>query len=112
LKAKIAGEALNEAQYGAVFDDILALRYSDRDINAFLLHASQNLSDAEVLALAKVRCKLTPRIVWDEPILVDKHSMGGAPGSRITSVASILSKECRQDPPTSSSIFLTARTPS
>ena len=84
LKAKIAGEALNEAQYGAVFDDILALRYSDRDINAFLLHASQNLSDAEVLALAKVRCKLTPRIVWDEPILVDKHSMGGVPGSRIT----------------------------
>ena len=84
LKAKIAGETLNEAQYSAVFDDILALRYSDRDINAFLLHASQNLSDTEVLALAKVRCKLTPRIVWDEPILVDKHSMGGVPGSRIT----------------------------
>ncbi|WP_063771224.1 phosphonate metabolism protein/1,5-bisphosphokinase (PRPP-forming) PhnN [Caballeronia sordidicola] len=84
LKAKIAGDALNEAQYGAVLDDILALRYSDRDINAFLLHASQNLSDTEVLALAKVRCKLTPRIVWDEPILVDKHSMGGVPGSRIT----------------------------
>ena len=84
LKAKIAGDALNEAQYGAVLDDILALRYSDRDINAFLLHASQNLSDAEVLALAKVRCKLTPRIEWDEPILVDKHSMGGVPGSRIT----------------------------
>lgn len=84
LKAKIAGEVLNEVQYDAVFDDILALRYSDRDINAFLLHASQNLLDDEVLALAKVRCKLTPRIVWDEPILVDKHSMGGVPGSRIT----------------------------
>src|SRR5471030_570508 len=86
LKAKIAGETLSEAQYSAVFDDILALRYSDRDINAFLLHASQNLSDTEVLALAKVRCKLTPRIVWDEPILVDKHSMGGIPGSRITMI--------------------------
>jgi thymidine phosphorylase len=84
LKAKIAGEELNETQYSAVLDDILALRYSDRDINAFLLHASQNLSDTEVLALAKVRCKLTPRIEWDEPILVDKHSMGGVPGSRIT----------------------------
>jgi thymidine phosphorylase len=84
LKAKIAGDELNEAQYGAVLDDILALRFSDRDINAFLLHASQNLSDAEVLALAKVRCKLSPRIVWDESIVVDKHSMGGVPGSRIT----------------------------
>ncbi|MFT4506162.1 phosphonate metabolism protein/1,5-bisphosphokinase (PRPP-forming) PhnN [Caballeronia sp. 15711] len=84
LKAKIAGDELNEAQYGAVLDDILALRYSDRNINAFLLHASQKLSDAEVLALARVRCKLSPRIEWDEPILVDKHSMGGVPGSRIT----------------------------
>lgn len=55
MKAKLAGDTLNETQYGAVLDDILALRYSDRDINAFLLQASQHLSDPEVLALAKVR---------------------------------------------------------
>ncbi|WP_213779694.1 phosphonate metabolism protein/1,5-bisphosphokinase (PRPP-forming) PhnN [Caballeronia sp. dw_276] len=84
MKAKLAGDALNETQYGAVLDDILALRYSDRDINAFLLHASQHLSDPEVLALAKVRASLSPRIEWNERILVDKHSMGGIPGSRIT----------------------------
>ncbi|KQR74097.1 thymidine phosphorylase [Burkholderia sp. Leaf177] len=84
MKAKLAGDVLNESQYGAVLDDILALRYSDRDINAFLLHASQHLSDPEVLALAKVRAKLSPRIEWNEQILVDKHSMGGIPGSRIT----------------------------
>jgi thymidine phosphorylase len=92
MKAKLAGDALNETQYGAVLDDILALRYSDRDINAFLLHASQHLSNAEVLALAKVRARLSPRIEWNrernkkwnERILVDKHSMGGIPGSRIT----------------------------
>jgi thymidine phosphorylase len=84
MKAKLAGDALNETQYGAVLDDILALRYSDRDINAFLLQASQHLSDPEVLALAKVRARLSPRIEWNEPMLVDKHSMGGIPGSRIT----------------------------
>ncbi|SAL23597.1 ATP-binding protein PhnN [Caballeronia sordidicola] len=84
MKAKLTGEALNETQYGAVFDDILALRYSDRDINAFLLHASQHLTDAEVLAVAKARARLSPRIGWDERIVVDKHSMGGIPGSRIT----------------------------
>jgi thymidine phosphorylase len=84
MKAKLAGDALNETEYGAVLDDILALRYSDRDINAFLLQASQHLSDPEVLALAKVRARLSPRIEWNEPMLVDKHSMGGIPGSRIT----------------------------
>lgn len=84
LHAKLAGDALNEAQYDALFDDMLALRYAERDINRFLLHACEHLSDAEVLALAKARAKLMPRIAWNEPIVVDKHSMGGIPGSRIT----------------------------
>jgi thymidine phosphorylase len=84
LHAKLASDALNEAQYDALFDDMLALRYAERDINRFLLHACEHLSDAEVLALAKARAKLMPRIAWNEPIVVDKHSMGGIPGSRIT----------------------------
>lgn len=84
LRAKLAGDALNEAQYDALFDDMLALRYAESDINRFLLHACEHLSDAEVLALAKTRTRLMPRIEWNEPIVVDKHSMGGIPGSRIT----------------------------
>jgi len=84
LKAKLSGSALNEAQYTALLGDIVALRYSDRDIDAFLLYASQHLDNAEVLALAKARARLMPRIEWNEPIVVDKHSMGGVPGSRIT----------------------------
>jgi thymidine phosphorylase len=84
LKAKLAGAPLDEAQYAALFVDILARRYPDREIDAFLLHASQHVSDAEVLAIAKVRANLTPRIAWNEPIVVDKHSIGGIPGSRIT----------------------------
>jgi thymidine phosphorylase len=84
LKAKLAGSALDEAQYAALLDDIGALRYSDRDIDAFLLYASQHLDNAEVLALARARARLMPRIEWNEPIVVDKHSMGGVPGSRIT----------------------------
>ena len=84
VEAKLAGHALDEAQYAAVFDDILARRYSNADIDKFLLHASQHLSDAEVLAIARVRATLKPRIDWDEPIVVDKQSMGGIPGSRIT----------------------------
>lgn len=86
LRAKLAGDALDEAQYDALLDDMLAQLYAERDINRFLLHACEHLSDAEVLALAKARAKLMPRIVWNEPIVVDKHSMGGIPGSRITLV--------------------------
>ena len=84
LRAKLACEALDETQYEALLHDILELRYPDREIDRFLLHACSHLTDAEVLGLARVRAKLMPRIEWHEPIVVDKHSMGGIPGSRIT----------------------------
>src|SRR5262249_23726053 len=41
---------------------------------------------AEVLALARVRLAFAETLRWDEPIVVDKHSMGGIPGSRITMI--------------------------
>lgn len=84
MRAKLDGKELDESQYSDIMTDILALRHSDEDVNAFLLHASQHLSNAEVLALARVRAKHMPRIAWNEPMVVDKHSMGGIPGSRIT----------------------------
>ena len=57
---------------------------ADSEIRAFLVSASQHLSDAEVVALARVRTRFSPIMRWDRPIVVDKHSMGGVPGSRIT----------------------------
>jgi thymidine phosphorylase len=81
---ELAGGALNQAQYAAILDDILAFRYADDDVNRFLTYAAEHLTDAEVLALAKVRASVMAPIVWPTSIVVDKHSMGGIPGSRIT----------------------------
>ncbi len=84
IDAKLSGAALDEDQYAAVIDDIVAGRLDDATIDAFLMHAVDHLADAEVLALAKARTRAMPRIAWNEPIVVDKHSLGGIPGSRIT----------------------------
>lgn len=84
LMQKVNGGELSEAQYGMLLRDITEGRYSDSEITAFLVTATQHLSDAEVLALGKVRSSFSKPIVWDEKIVVDKHSMGGIPGSRIT----------------------------
>ncbi|VTU46647.1 Pyrimidine-nucleoside phosphorylase (plasmid) [Variovorax sp. SRS16] len=86
LVRKIRGEALNEAQYRRLLRDIVEGRYADRELTAFLVAATQNLSDAEVLSLARVRTSLAHCLTWDERIVVDKHSMGGVPGSRITPI--------------------------
>jgi thymidine phosphorylase len=84
LRKKIGGAELSEAQYHMLIQDIVEDRYPDREVAAFLASATGSLSDAEVLALTRVRLAFAPRITWDEPIVVDKHSLGGIPGSRIT----------------------------
>ena len=81
---KVNGGELTETQYGMLLRDIIEGRYADSEIAAFLVTATKHLSDAEVLAVAKVRASFSVPIQWDEPIVVDKHSMGGIPGSRIT----------------------------
>lgn len=84
MAKKARGEALNEAEYDAVIRDIHERRYEDRDIRGFLTAATAELSDAEILALAKVRARYASAIKWEQPLVADKHSLGGAPGSRIT----------------------------
>jgi thymidine phosphorylase len=84
LRSKIGGAELSEAQYRMLIQDIVEDRYPDREVAAFLASATGSLSDAEVLALTRVRLAFAPRMTWDEPIVVDKHSLGGIPGSRIT----------------------------
>ncbi|MEM5433235.1 phosphonate metabolism protein/1,5-bisphosphokinase (PRPP-forming) PhnN [Cupriavidus oxalaticus] len=84
LAAKLRGEALDEAAYVAVLRDAIAGRYTETELTEFLVAASRTLTDDEVVALARARTAFTPRIAWDEPVVVDKHSIGGVPGSRIT----------------------------
>ncbi len=84
LQAKLQGHALDEAAYVAVLRDAIAGRYTEAELTEFLIAATGNLDDQEVVALARARTAFTPRIEWDEPLVVDKHSMGGVPGSRIT----------------------------
>jgi thymidine phosphorylase len=84
LTRKIQGGELTEAQYHTLIRDIVEARYPDGEVAAFLVAATQKLSDDEVVALARVRSRFAQKITWPDRIVVDKHSMGGIPGSRIT----------------------------
>ena len=84
LTRKIQGGELTEAQYHTLIRDIVEARYPDGEVAAFLVAATQELSDDEVIALARVRSRFAQTITWPDRIVVDKHSMGGIPGSRIT----------------------------
>ncbi|RXT51328.1 phosphonate metabolism protein/1,5-bisphosphokinase (PRPP-forming) PhnN [Bosea sp. Tri-44] len=84
LTRKIQGGELSEEQYHTLIRDIVEARYPDGEVAAFLVAATQKLSDKEVVALARVRTRFAQKITWPDRIVVDKHSMGGIPGSRIT----------------------------
>lgn len=84
LRDKIRGKALREDQYAELLRDIVQGRYPDSEVGAFLVAVTRDLTDAEVVALARVRASFATRMPWNESIVADKHSMGGIPGSRIT----------------------------
>lgn len=86
LRAKLRGEELSDGQIATLIGDMVAGRYPDREMAAFLVAATRGLTDREVVALARARTEFTERLTWDEPMVVDKHSMGGIPGSRITMI--------------------------
>ena len=86
LHAKIGGAELDQSGYERVLHDIVQGRYADSEVTSFLVAASRHLSDDEVIAVARVRSTFMSRIDWDAPVVVDKHSMGGIPGSRITMI--------------------------
>lgn len=86
LQRKIAGDRLGEEEYCVLFRDIVDGCYPESETAAFLVKMLQTLDEAEVVGVAKARCQFMKRIDWGEGIVVDKHSLGGIPGSRITLV--------------------------
>ena len=86
LYKKISGFALTESEYRPLLNAINQKQYSGSELEAFLIACTQHLSDDELVAVARCRSELMPRISWGRDMVVDKHSLGGIPGSRVTMV--------------------------
>ena len=86
LRAKIGGRALTAEDIDAVVGDMGAGRYAGREIAAFLVAAARGLDDGETVALAHSRAAHSRRLRWAAPVVADKHSLGGIPGTRVSMV--------------------------
>ena len=83
VRRKIGGERLSGEDYRAITRDIAASRYSKMEMAAFLVATGQNgLDRDEVLLLTKAMLETGTRIDWNEPLVADKHCIGGIPGNR------------------------------
>lgn len=86
LRGKLGGRELSLDEMHTVIRDIAEDRYTDKEIAAFLVSAARDLSIGEVQSLTRARAAFAHRFDWGRDLVVDKHSMGGIPGSRITMI--------------------------
>jgi hypothetical protein len=85
LFQKICGQQLSPADYQQLLPAVIQERFHYNDVQAFLVACTHKLQEDEIVAIAQARTLLYPRISWPKPMVVDKHSMGGIPGSRDSS---------------------------
>lgn len=87
LRAKMFGNELSEDQYHRIISDVVAGRYSNIELAAFVTAcAGDKLTVKEITGLTKAMISAGQRLSWDMPMVLDKHSVGGLPGNRTTPV--------------------------
>ena len=86
VRAKIQGRSLTAAEIGAIVTDLAHYRYSDMEIAAFLISSASFMTSEELLALVGAMADAGTRLSWSEPMVVDKHCIGGIPGNRTSMI--------------------------
>jgi len=84
---RIYGHRLDGRALGSVVSDIVAGRYSDVHLSAFITAcAALPLDEGETVALTRAMVDVGERLSWKGSPIVDKHSVGGLPGNRTTPI--------------------------
>jgi len=83
VRRKIHGESLDQTDFNEICNDIVKTRYSKMELAAFLVASGQNNLDRnELLYLTQAMLQTGKRLNWHEPLVADKHCIGGIPGNR------------------------------
>jgi thymidine phosphorylase len=87
VRRKIAGERLAADDYRSIIRDITDNHFSKTEIAAFLVATTQSELDRdEVLHLTRAMLESGERFDWKEPLVADKHCIGGIPGNRTSMI--------------------------
>ena len=83
LFRKIDGERLSRDDFAAIVRDIAGHRYSKIELTAFVVACNRSeLDREEVYFLTEAMVASGRRLDWQQPLVVDKHCIGGIPGNR------------------------------
>lgn len=87
VRRRIYGHRLDTAAFSSIVGDVVAGRYTDVHLAAFLTaSAALPLDERETTALTNAMIDAGERLAWSAPVVVDKHCIGGLPGNRTTPI--------------------------
>jgi len=83
VRRKIEGERLSKTDFCAITREIADSQYTKMEMAAFLVAVDQGgLDRDEVLYYTEAMADTGHRLDWHEPLVADKHCIGGIPGNR------------------------------
>jgi thymidine phosphorylase len=109
VRGKIYGERLGQAALKRIVTDMVAGRYSDIDLSAFITACSALPLDlSETAALTRAMAEAGDRLDWGRHPIADKHCVGGLPGNRTTPIVVAIVAACGVTIPKTSSRAITS----
>jgi thymidine phosphorylase len=109
VRAKVYGEVLPPAAIEAIVRDVVAGRYSDIDLAAFVTaFAGPHANADETIALTRAMIDTGERLYWGHSPIVDKHCVGGLPGNRTSIIVVPIVAACGLTMPKTSSRAITS----
>jgi thymidine phosphorylase len=83
LHRKLGGERLGQDEFRAIVRDITEYHFSKIELTAFVVATTRDeLDREEVYFLTEAMIGVGNQLDWHEPLVVDKHCIGGIPGNR------------------------------
>lgn len=87
VRRRVYGHRLEAAAIAAIVKDVVAGRYTDVHLAAFLTASSALPMDAqETRYLTQAMIDAGDRLSWSSSMVMDKHCIGGLPGNRTTPI--------------------------
>jgi thymidine phosphorylase len=87
LRAKVYGDRLDTSAIEPIVRDIVAGRYSDIELAAFVTaFAHGDVDVGETTALTRAMIDTGDHLYWGRSPIVDKHCVGGLPGNRTSMI--------------------------
>ncbi len=104
IKKKLDGYELKAIELEEIIRDIATNRLTDIELGSFVSAVyTRGFTDREVIATTRAMVNEGEHIKWNKKFIVDKHSIGGVPGNRVTPiVVSIIAAAGLTIPKTSS----------